>query len=342
MRVLLLLLLALELGSVVAARHFAVQNNSFFLDGAPFQIRSGSIHYARVPSVFWKDRLLRLRALGLNAIQTLIPWSWHEETEGVYDFTGDRDLVRFLETAQEVGMLVLLRVGPYICAEWDYGGIPAWIMAHNVTIRTYDTQYIEHVDRFFSVLYRRVKPLLYSNGGPVVMVQLENEFGSYGDVSTVPADKKYMEHLVAVTRRWLGDDVVLYTTDGGDRSYMIRGSLNGTAVVTLGDHGPEGFEHSCTAQAEFNPPGFNPCMDTEYYTGGHTHWGEGMLNTSTADVATYLDVALGKGYSFNLFMAFGGTTFGKWAGANGDGKTYYPIITSYDYDAPISENGDHG
>eukprot|EP00755_Sulcionema_specki_P018290 Sspe_Gene.66532::Locus_39300_Transcript_1_2_Confidence_0.667_Length_1066::g.66532::m.66532/K12309/GLB1, ELNR1; beta-galactosidase len=326
-----------------AERSFVVRNNQFVKDGVPMQIISGSLHYSRVPAALWEDRLKRLSAMGLNAVQTYVPWNWHEEKEGVLDFTGDRDLVHFLKTAQSVGLLVLLRSGPYICGEWEWGGFPAWLMNKNVTIRTYEPNYIAEVDRFMTNLFTRVKPLLYSNGGPVVMVQVENEYGSYGDVSTNPSDKQYLEHLVSLAHTVLGNgSVILYTTDGGSTGYMQRGSLPGSQVLTLGDHGPGDFEESCKAQASFNPPGFNPCMDTELYTGWLTHWGETMANKSSAGLVDSVGVALGKGYSMNFYMAFGGTNFAQWAGANGGGKSYSPTITSYDYNSPISENGDHG
>lgn len=332
----LLAALACTLVATVAGRSFVVQDDSFVLDGEKVQIHSSEIHYSRVPRAYWKDRLQRLQAMGMNAIATYVPWNWHEETEGNFNWEGDRDIVAFLQTAQDLGLLVLLRAGPYMCGEWEFGGLPAWILTKNVTIRTYEPNYISLVDRYWGALLDKVKPMLYSNGGPIVMMQVENEYGSYGDVSQHPADKQYMEHLVTLANSHLGKgSVVLYTTDGGNTGYMTRGSLKGDSVLTLGDGG-----WACSAQAGFNPQGYNPCMNSEDYTGWLTHWGESMANTTASDYGTGNAVA--KGYSFNLYMGHGGSNFGFWSGANGGGKSYQPHITSYDYDSPVSENGDHG
>merc|ERR1712137_298959 len=180
------------------------------------------------------------------------------------------------------------------------------------------------------------KPMLYSNGGPIVMLQVENEYGSYGDVSRHTSDQQYMEHLVDLAHNHLGKgSVVLYTTDGGKNASMTRGSLIGDSVLTLGDG-----RWACSTQAVFNPTGLNACMNSEDYTGWLTHWGEDMANTSASDYGTGGHV--GNGDSFNLYMGHGGTNFGFWSGANGGRKNYQPDITSYDYDSPVSENGDHG
>jgi len=334
--VLAALLLACACSVAAGDRSFVVAKDAFVLDGEVLQIRSGSVHYSRVPRAYWRDRLERLRAMGLNSVATYVPWNWHEEREGALDFSGARDLAAFLREAQGLGLLVLLRAGPYVCGEWEFGGLPAWVLRHNVTIRTYEPNYIGLVERWWGQLLDRVRPLLYSNGGPVVMMQVENEFGSYGNVAQVPADRRYMEHLVALAHGRLGEgSVVLYTTDGGSLDYMARGSLNGSSVLTLGDGG-----WACAAQAQLNPPGLNACMNSEDYTGWLTHWGEAMANTSSSDCG--VAKALEDGHSFNLYMGHGGTNFGWTSGANGGGKSFQPDITSYDYGAPVSENGDHG
>eukprot|EP01062_Namystynia_karyoxenos_P011815 TRINITY_DN14242_c0_g1_i1.p1 TRINITY_DN14242_c0_g1~~TRINITY_DN14242_c0_g1_i1.p1 ORF type:complete len:796 (+),score=282.19 TRINITY_DN14242_c0_g1_i1:75-2390(+) len=331
------LLLPLLCAAVEAAPSFVIANDSFVKDGKVVLLRSGSIHYSRVPSAYWRDRLQRLQAMGLNTITTYVPWNWHEENEGTYDFAGDRDLAGFIKTAQGLGLMVLLRAGPYMCGEWEFGGFPAWLLRHNVTLRTYEPNYIAQVDKYFAKLLGDVvKPLLYSNGGPIVMVQLENEYGSYGNTGTNPKDKQYIQHLIEVADTHLGKgSVVYYTTDGGNAGYMSRGSLKGDSILTLGDGG-----WACDAQAQFNPSGLNPCMNTEDYTGWLTHWGEKMANTSTSDYGAAK--ALSAGHSFNYYMGHGGSNFGFFSGANGGGKGYNAHITSYDYDSPVSENGDHG
>jgi len=329
------------------ARSFNIANDQFIKDGKTFQIFAGCIHYSRVPSVYWADRLARLRAMGFNAIQTYVPWNFHEENEGDFNFEGDHDLPKFIQEAQAADLLVLLRAGPYMCGEWEFGGFPAWLLAKKppITIRTFESGYISLVDKYWSVLLSTVKPLLYENGGPIIMVQVENEYGSYGNVASHPADKQYMEHLVSLGRKHLGDNVILYTTDGGNTGYMSRGTLKGSSVYSVGDFGPgSNPQTSFDAQKQFNAVGMSPPMCSEFYSGWLTHWGEKMANTSSHNLASSLDSLVGSKYkaSFSMYMAFGGTNFGYWSGANGGGDSYQPHITSYDYDSPLSEGGDHG
>ena len=203
---------------------FTIANDTFLRDGAPTQIVSGSFHYARAPRELWRDRLQRMRALGLNAVQTYVPWNWHETEEGSFNFGGAHDLAAFANMAREEDLLLLLRLGPYICGEWEFGGFPAWLLAVDppVTLRTFEKQYIARVDSWFAELLPRVKPLLYANGGNVIMVQIENEFGSYGDVSTNPLDKQYLEHLLSL-RVHLGQDISS-TPRTGEMQRYDRGS----------------------------------------------------------------------------------------------------------------------
>jgi len=341
----LLLLARTSSAQDAGARSFVIQNDALVRDGQPVNVMSGSFHYSRTPPGLWRDRLQRLRAMGLNTVQTYVPWNFHEENSNDFNFAGDRNITRFILTAQEEGLMVLVRMGPYMCGEWEFGGFPAWLLNVEppVTIRTYEPGYIAAVDRYWAQLLPLLKPLLWSNGGPVVMVQVENEYGSYGNVGTHPSDLKYMEHLVQLTHTHLGEgSVIVYTTDGGNTGYMSRGALKGNSTYTVGDHGPGSDTGNCAAMAQYNPPGMNPCMDSEYYTGWLTHWGENMANTSAAGAAKPLDTYLAANTSFNLYMGFGGTNFGWWSGANGGGKSYQPHITSYDYDSPVDEGGAHG
>ena len=324
----------------VGSAQFAIHDDAFWLDGKKIQLLSGSFHYARTPRGYWPDTLQRMKALGLNTVQTYVPWNWHEEKEGVFNFEGDHDLEAFIGDVKAAGMLLMVRQGPYMCGEWEFGGFPAWLINKNVTIRTYEPNYINYVTKWFNKLQPVLKPHLHSNGGPIIMAQVENEYGSYGNVAGHPADKQYMEYLTTLTKKAFGENATyVYTTDAGSDYYMSRGSLKGSAVVTFGD---DGLGKACNAMKEFNPAGMNPCMSTELYTGWLTHWGESMANTSSQGLANALAIGLKNGDSFNLYMAFGGSNFGFFAGSNGGGARFSPHITSYDYDAPISENGDHG
>jgi len=333
----------------VNAREFKIENNSFVKDGEIIQIVSSELHYFRIHPSYWADRLQRVRALGANTIQVYIPWNFHETTPGVYDFSGWKDVNSFFELANAMDLLVFLRPGPYICAEWDFGGFPGWILDFDdppiQNLRTYDEGYLKLVERWWRVLFAELQPSLYENGGPIVMSQVENEYGFFGDVSSNDADLQYMLKLVDLARQGLGDNVILYTTDGGSLEFMKKGSIYGSAVFTAGDFGPgASVLASFEAQKEMNAEGMSPGYCSEYYTGWLTHWGEEMANTSSASVAETLTTILSLNGSVSLYMGHGGSNFGFWNGANGDQSTenYQAHITSYDYDAPISEAGDHG
>ncbi|GMI41831.1 hypothetical protein TrCOL_g3716 [Triparma columacea] len=288
-----------------------------------------------------------MKSMGLNAVQLYVPWNFHEmDFEGTtLDFTSpSRDLVHFLELIEERDMMILLRPGPYICGEWDLGGFPARLLASpDAKLRTNDKSYMGEVTKWFNVLLPMLEPHLIQNGGGIVMVQVENEYGSFGDVTTNPDDEAYIRALVDLMRKHLGPEVILYTTDGGNYNSMKRGSLPGDVVLTLGDYGPGAdFSSSLEGQAKMNPASANPAMCTEYYTGWLTHYGEDLAVTETAAMIDTLSSMISQNISFNLYMAHGGTSFGFWAGANGNGGTdYQPDITSYDYNSPISEDGRH-
>mmetsp|Transcript_8188 Transcript_8188/g.14871 ORF Transcript_8188/g.14871 Transcript_8188/m.14871 type:complete len:629 (+) Transcript_8188:18-1904(+) len=327
-------------------KNFTLSASNFLLNGEPHFLRSGSLHYSRVPASLWADRLDRMKALGLNTVQTYIPWNWHESNfEGTEtDFAGNRDIEHFMDLVAERDMLLLMRPGPYICGEWDFGGFPARLLANpDLTIRTDNAAYMAEVGAWFEVLLPKLKPFLIENGGPIAMVQIENEFGSYGDVTTNPKDEAYLLALIDLVRKHLGGSVVLYTTDGGNIGSMTRGSLKGDIVLTLGDFGPgtDLMSSSIAGQTAMNSE-YNPLMCTEYYTGWLTHFGEDIATTETASMIATMQDMIDANMSFNLYMAHGGTNFGFWAGANGQGgSNYQPDITSYDYNSPISEHGAH-
>ena len=327
--------------SPAASPTFGVASDRFVINGTlPLALASGSIHYSRVHPAQWSDRLARARALGVNAVTTYVPWNFHEATPGAYDFTSEsRDLARFIRLAGAHGLFVVLRGGPYMCGEWEFGGLPAWLLRNGtIKLRTYAQPYLSYVDRYWARLLPVVAPLLFHNGGPLVMFQVENEYGSYGDVSSHPADKRYIEHLVATARATLGDAALLFTTDGGDAGYMRRGSLPGGSVLTVGD-GCGNPAATWAAQKAFNPAGGSPFLCAELYPGWLTHWGEAMANTSSASAASHLDAVLSaaKGWgSASLYMAHGGTSFGWSAGANGAGGTSYQADITSCVSAPLA------
>uniref|UniRef100_A0A3Q2ZBX0 Beta-galactosidase n=1 Tax=Kryptolebias marmoratus TaxID=37003 RepID=A0A3Q2ZBX0_KRYMA len=306
------------------------ENDCFLKDGQPFRYISGSIHYSRIPRVYWKDRLLKMYMAGLNAIQIYIPWNYHEAFPGQYNFTGDRDLEYFLKLAQDIGLVVILRPGPYICAEWDMGGLPAWLLnKKNVVLRSSDPDYIAAVDKWMGTLLPMMKPYLYQNGGPIITVQVENEYGSY-----FTCDYNYMRHLTQLFRSHLGDEVVLFTTDGAGLNFLKCGSLQGLYATV--DFGPgANITAAFDAQRHAEPNG--PLVNSEFYTGWLDHWGSRHSVVSSALVAKSLSQILSVGANVNLYMFIGGTNFGYWNGAN---SPYGAQPTSYDYDAPLTEAGD--
>ncbi|POI28431.1 hypothetical protein CIB84_007819 [Bambusicola thoracicus] len=223
------------------ARSFQIdfERDCFLKDGAPFRYVSGSVHYARVPRPAWRDRLLRLYMAGLNAVQVYVPWNYHEPQPGVYDFGGDRDVEAFLDLAAELGLLVILRPGPYICAEWEMGGLPAWLLwKTDIILRSSDPAYLAAVDAWLHVLLPKIKPRLYQHGGNIISVQVENEYGSY-----YACDFSYLQHLLGTFRALLGPEVLLFTTDGAQLEELRCGTLRGLyATIDFGPGASNGEE----------------------------------------------------------------------------------------------------
>ncbi|XP_040209272.1 beta-galactosidase [Rana temporaria] len=326
------LFLLLGLSIEISARTFEIdyKHNCFCKDGKPFQYISGSIHYSRVPSFYWKDRLLKIKMAGLDAIYTYVPWNFHEPRPGVFDFSGDHDIETFLKLANEIGLLVILRAGPYICAEWDMGGLPPWLLAKkSIVLRSSDPDYLQAVDNWMSVFLPKMKPLLYQNGGPIITVQVENEYGSY-----FTCDYNYLRHLTKVFRQHLGDEVILFTTDGSGLSLVRCGSIQG--LYTTVDFGPGTNVTEAFAVQRFSEPN-GPLINSEFYTGWLDHWGEPHSVVATDRIVKTLTEILDHGANVNMYMFIGGTNFGYWNGAN---TPYEAQPTSYDYDAPLSEAGD--
>nr|BEK70010.1 beta-galactosidase [Kitasatospora purpeofusca] len=309
-------------------------DDGFRRNGAPHRIVSGALHYFRVHPELWDDRLARLRALGANTVDTYIPWNFHELPSGETDFTGWRDVSRFVRTAERHGLDVILRPGPYICAEWESGGLPARLLATDgMGLRSSDPAFLAEVDGWFDAVVPELLPLLGSRGGPVVAVQVENEYGSYGN------DAAYMAYLRdgLVTR---GVDCLLFTADGSEDFMQQGGAIPGVlATGTFGSRAPERFEVLRRQQ----PKG--PLAAMEFWIGWFDRIGQPHHVRDVAETAASLDELLATGASVNLYMAHGGTNFGFWAGANHSGTGpetagYEPTGTSYDYDAPIGEAGE--
>ncbi|XP_001641730.2 beta-galactosidase [Nematostella vectensis] len=309
-------------------------NNCFMKDGKPFRYISGGMHYFRVPQYYWKDRLLKLKASGMNTVQTYVPWNLHEPIPKQYNFAGNANLTSFLEIAQSLDLLVILRPGPYICAEWDFGGLPGWLLKDpSIVIRSSQGKaYMEAVDAWMSVLLPLVKPFLYENGGPVIMVQVENEYGDY-----IHCDHQYLLHLQQLFRYHLTDDIILFTTDDGSNLTAIEcGTL--PSLYTTVDFGANTDPSIPFAnQQKLQQKG--PLVNSEFYTGWLDYWGTPHQTRTSKVVADALDKILALNASVNLYMFEGGTNFGFWSGADFHGQ-YQPVPTSYDYDAPLTEAGD--
>ncbi|WP_051970206.1 glycoside hydrolase family 35 protein [Kitasatospora azatica] len=302
--------------------------DGFALDGRPLRILSGALHYFRVVPEQWDHRLALLRAMGLNTVETYVPWNLHEPAPGEYEFTGRLDLVAFVRAAERTGLKVLVRPGPYICAEWEFGGLPAWLLKDPATrLRCSDPRYLAAVDRWFDALLPLLVPLLAESGGPVLALQVENEYGSYG------TDAAYLRHLAQGLRR-RGADCLLFTSDGPAHPMMQGGTLAGVLpTANFGDRAGESFE-LLRGYAPDAPP---VCM--EFWNGWFDHWGAPHHTRDAADAAKVLDEMLAAGGSVNLYMAHGGTNFGYLNGANLTDGRLEPTVTSYDYDAAISEDG---
>ena len=311
-------------------RHtFTVSGHQFLMDGKPYQIISGEMHYPRIPREYWRDRLRKAHAMGLNTITTYVFWNVHEPRPGVFDFSGQNDIAEFIREAQTEGLNVILRPGPYVCAEWELGGYPSWLLKdRDVVLRSTEPKYTAAVHAWFTRLAQAIEPLLLKNGGPIIAVQLENEYGSFGD------DRSYLEGLKKeLIETGIGDSL-LYTADGPKE--LPKGSLPELpAVINFGT----GDAQKAFARLEqLRPDG--PRMSGEYWAGWFDHWGDKHHVTDGDKEAAELRWMLQQGYSVSMYMFEGGTSFGWRNGANSNGENYQPDTTSYDYDAPLTEDGE--
>ena len=301
----------------------------FYLDGEPFQLISGAIHYFRVVPEYWRDRLEKLKAMGCNTVETYIPWNMHEPAKGVFVFDGRFDLEKFVNIAQELGLFVILRPSPYICAEWEFGGLPAWLLKNDgMKLRCTYGPYMDAVREYYEVLMPYIARFQYDNGGPVIMMQIENEYGYYGD------DHSYMKWMRELMQS-LGVTVPLFTSDG-PFDYAFRGGMV-DGVLSTGNFGSKAEERFEFMKKYVSGP--LACM--EFWLGWFDNWGCGRHNrTSVEENTRDLSYMLDHG-NVNIYMFNGGTNFGFTNGSN-----YYdaltPDVTSYDYDAVLTEDGQPG
>ena len=316
-----------------------IAGSQFIRDGKPYQIISGSIHYPRVPREYWRDRLRKARAMGLNTVETYVFWNLHEPKPGVFDFSGNNDVAAFVRMAQEEGLNVIVRPGPYVCGEWETGGLPAWLFADNsIKVRTLDPRFLAASDRYLARVGQELAPLQATRGGPIIAVQVENEYGTFGN------DREYMEQIrQSLVRAGLGDSI-LFTSDGPRR--LVNDSLPGVLPVINFGAGRAvrsyvarylAFMYMASTIWQFR---FNqPWMTGEYWAGWYDAWGGEHAHTDADLQAEEVDWMLRQGYSLNLYMFHGGTNFGFMNGANVTDGKYLPLVTSYDYDAALDEAG---
>ncbi len=303
-------------------------DKTFLMDGKPYTVVSGAMHYFRIPREYWRDRLTKLKECGFNTVETYTCWNLHEKEEGVFDFSGMLDVAAYADEAASLGLNLILRPGPYICSEWEFGGLPAWLLKYgDMAIRCSDLLFIEKVRRYYRALFAELRPCLSTNGGNIVMVQIENEYGSYGN------DKDYLRAVVDIYRE-CGVDVTLFTSDGACWWMLGGGTLpEYLCVANFGSHPEENF----AMLEKFRPD--QPKMCGEYWVGWFDHWYENHHVREPEEIAGLFRDMLESGASLNFYMFHGGTNFGFMNGANHGGK-YEPTITSYDYNALLSEAGD--
>lgn len=328
----LFLTLLLTASFAFSQKHtFTTQGSEFYLDGKPFVIRSGEMHYPRVPREYWRDRFKKAKAMGLNAITTYVFWNLHEPQPGKFDFSGNLDVAEFVRQANEEGLFVIVRPGPYICTEWDFGGIPAWLLREkDMKVRTSDPRFLKASDAYLKKVGEQLAPLQINRGGNILMTQVENEYGSFGE------DKAYMQAIRQSIAR-AGFDGMLFTSDGANESQLKNGTLEGiNSVINFSAN--DSIAKEFQKYAAFRPN--TPRMIGEYWVGWFDHWGDKHNTVSAKKVADGVDYAMSQGISFNLYMFHGGTSFGYMAGANNSSKEpYQPDVTSYDYDSPLDEAG---
>ena len=306
---------------------FEAGNGTFLLNGNPFVVKAAEIHYPRIPKPYWEHRIKMCKALGMNTVCIYIFWNIHEQREGQFDFTGNNDVAEFCRLAQKNGMYVIVRPGPYVCAEWEMGGLPWWLLKKkDIRLREQDPYFMERVKIFEQKVGEQLAPLTIQNGGPIIMVQVENEYGSYGE------DKPYVSEIRGCLRGIYGKDLALFQCDWSS-NFEKNGLDDLTWTMNFGTGA--NINDQFRRLGELRPNA--PKMCSEFWSGWFDKWGARHETRPAKDMVDGMDEMLSKGISFSLYMTHGGTSFGHWAGANSPG--FAPDVTSYDYDAPINEYG---
>ena len=325
------LLLALGVSTVSAApaaqpSTFVAGKGTFLLNGQPFVVKAAELHYPRIPKPYWEHRIQLCKALGMNTICLYVFWNAHEPQPGIYDFTGQNDLAEFCRLCQKNDMYIILRPGPYVCAEWEMGGLPWWLLKKkDIRLREDDPYFLERVALFEKEVAQQVAGLTIQHGGPIIMVQVENEYGAYGE------NKPYVAKVRDIIRQHFGD-VTLFQCDWA--SNFTKNGLD-DLIWTMNFGTGANIEQQFARLKELRPD--SPLMCSEFWSGWFDKWGANHETRPAADMIKGIDEMLSKGISFSLYMTHGGTNWGHWAGANS--PSYAPDVTSYDYDAPISESG---
>ena len=306
--------------------------SSFYLDGQEFKILSGAIHYFRIQPEDWYHSLYNLKALGFNTVETYVPWNMHEPEKGQFDFQGILDIEKFLQIAQDLGLYAIVRPSPFICAEWEFGGMPAWLLTEDMRIRSSDAPYLQAVADYYDELLPRLVPRLLDKGGNILMMQVENEYGSYGE------DKAYLR---AIWQMMLdrGVDCPLFTSDGPWRATLRAGTLIEEDLFVTGNFGSKADYNFAQMQEFFDEHGKKwPLMCMEFWDGWFNRWKEPIIKRDPEELAQAVHEVLKQG-SINLYMFHGGTNFGFMNGCSARGVTDLPQVTSYDYDALLDEQG---
>lgn len=316
------------LPSVIYAQNtFEAGDGSFLLNGKPFVVKAAEVHYPRIPRPYWEHRIQMCKALGMNTICIYIFWNIHEQKEGVFDFTGNNDVAEFCRLAQKNGMYVIVRPGPYVCAEWEMGGLPWWLLKKkDIRLREEDPYFMERVKIFEEKVGEQLSSLTIQNGGPIIMVQVENEYGSYGE------NKPYVSKIRDIVRSSGFDKVSLFQCDWS--SNFEKNGLD-DLIWTMNFGTGANIDDQFKRLKQLRPN--TPLMCSEFWSGWFDKWGGKHETRSAKDMVEGIRQMLDRNISFSLYMTHGGTSFGHWAGANSPG--FSPDVTSYDYDAPINEYG---